>query len=145
MQTYTYWTQHTHSTTPPPVWTCKFTIILFSVFCTFYRNERRILYSNYLHRPKIFFFTSVAAGIQFMFLTYLSSKAVIKQTSNSSSFKWRVGLSAVSLLVSTLFAYTAMVYPLRTVNKMVFNIRRSTIELSTYTPFGKVHTKEVMN
>lgn len=122
--------------------------ILYLVFFTlYYRNQKKILlYSNLLTRPRIFLAISTAAGIQFIFWSFLTFKAIIdfkQQQNKKSSLKWRVGLSSVSLCVGTLFTYTALMYPLRTVNKMVFNMNRSTIEISTYTPFGRTYVKEV--
>jgi hypothetical protein len=104
----------------------------------------------------------MAAGTQLVFWTYLSIRAFtdyhhannkeISTTnhrlfdtimSKSSSLKWRAGVSLMALSVGTIFTFTAVMYPLRTVSRASFNPSKSTIELSTYTPLGGLRIKEV--
>lgn len=61
----------------------------------------------------------------------------------SMSLKWRVGLSLLAMSLGTFFAFTSFLYPKRTVHKMMYNASRQSVQLTTYTPSGGLHTKEV--
>lgn len=132
--------------------------------------ENVLLYHNPLSRPRFFLIISIAAGIQLVFWTYLSYVALteyyqVKPRANKNkdvnelvssdnslqnilqskakSIKWRVGLSLLAMTVGTFFTFTALMYPLRTVHRILFYRGRQSMELTTYTPLGGLHKTEV--
>ena len=133
--------------------------------------ENVLLYHNPLSRPRFFLIISIAAGIQLVFWTYLSYVALteyyqVKPRANKSiedvnelvssdnslqnilqskakSIKWRVALSLLALSVGTFFTFTALMYPLRTVHRILFYRGRQSMELTTYTPLGGLYKTEV--
>ena len=130
-----------------------------------------LLYHNPLSRPRFFLIISIAAGIQLLFWTYLSYVALteyyqVKPRANENikdvnelvssdnslqniiqskakSLKWRVGLSLFAMSVGTFFTFTALMYPLRTVHRILFYRGRQSVELTTYTPLGGLYKTEV--
>lgn len=62
----------------------------------------------------------------------------------ASSSKWRLGISLLALTFGSLFAFTSVLYPRRTINRLVYSHSKQSLEITTYTPFGKLTSKEVM-
>ena len=60
-----------------------------------------------------------------------------------SSLKWRLGFSLLALSVGAFFGITAVMYPRRMVNGLVFNKQTNTLSISTHNPIGGIHQSQV--
>ena len=135
-------------------------------------TKQVLLYQNPASRPRLFFFITIASGIQCTFWSYLAVEAVKdyrqklpekysdEQASPSqntakgallesikekaSSLKWRLGISLLALTCGGVFAYTSVLYPLRTINKLIYSYSKQSLEITTYTPFGGLASREVI-
>ena len=136
-------------------------------------TKQVLLYQNPASRPRLFFFITIASGIQCTFWSYLAAEAVkdyrqklpekysdeqesspsqntakgallesIKE--KASSLKWRLGISLLALTCGGVFAYTSVLYPLRTINKLIYSYSKQSLEITTYTPFGGLASREVI-
>ena len=62
---------------------------------------------------------------------------------SKSSLKWRLGFSLLALSVGAFFGITAVMYPRRMVNGLVFNRLTNTLSISTHNPIGGIHQSQV--
>ncbi|XP_003385675.1 PREDICTED: transmembrane protein 223-like [Amphimedon queenslandica] len=61
----------------------------------------------------------------------------------ASSGKWRLGVTLLALTFGSLFAFTSVIYPRRTINKVMYSHSKQALEITTYTPLGGLTSKEV--
>ncbi len=69
----------------------------------------------------------------------------IQVLQSKSTLKWRVGFSLLALSIGAFFGLTAVMYPRRIVNRLIFNSQTNMLSLSTNTPLGGIHLSKVMN
>lgn len=120
-----------------------------------------VLYRYSAPRPRLFLVVLVSSGIQVVFWSCFSIASLVEYrrrqpeesgpsstggSSNggllqlikekSSSPKWQLGFSLFALSLGGLFTCVSIYYPRRTVNKVLFNSARKSLEITTYTPVG---------
>lgn len=118
-----------------------------------------VLYRYSAPRPRLFIVVLASSGIQVVLWSYFSIASLVEYrrrqpeepsstvgSSNggllqfikekSSSPKWQLGFSLFALSLGGLFTCVSIYYPRRTVNKILFNSARKSLEITTYTPVG---------
>lgn len=128
----------------------------------FSQKSEVVLYRYSAPRPRLFLVVFVSSGIQVVFWSCFSIASLVEYrrrqpeesgpsstggSSNgggllqfikekSSSPKWQLGFSLFALSLGGLFTCISVYYPRRTVNKVLFNSARKSLEITTYTPMG---------